>query len=167
MLTTVNKIYRKEIYIILSKYIDNHTIRLYISIFYIADVLLKIEKHEFRAWSKSAKKYFYGLEKAHLYDFDHNPDFVVEEYTNRYDCNHQKVFEGDIVSVDNVPGTIRVVVFQNGSFYLATSNSYEDYCEGNYYNLLLLSTVEDNEMTIIGHIHQEMEGKEDKNANQD
>ena len=77
------------------------------------------------------------------------------------------MFEGDIVSVDNVPGTIRVVVFQNGSFYLATSNSYEDYCEGNYYNLLLLSTVEDNEMTIIGHIHQEMEGKEDKNANQD
>ena len=37
MLTTVNKIYRKEIYIILSKYIDNHTICLCISIFYIAE----------------------------------------------------------------------------------------------------------------------------------
>lgn len=36
MLTTVNKIYRKKIYIILSKYIDNHTICLCISIFYIA-----------------------------------------------------------------------------------------------------------------------------------
>ena len=36
MLTTVNKIYRKEIYIILSKCIDNHTICLCISIFYIA-----------------------------------------------------------------------------------------------------------------------------------
>ena len=38
MLTTVNKIYRKEIYIILSKCIDNHTICLCISIFYIAQL---------------------------------------------------------------------------------------------------------------------------------
>ena len=39
MLTTVNKIYRKEIYIILSKCIDNYTICLCISIFYIAEDL--------------------------------------------------------------------------------------------------------------------------------
>lgn len=117
---------------------------------------MKIEKHEFRAWSKSANEYFYDIEKGNLYNFDHNPDFIVEEFTNRYDQNHQKIFEGDIVSVNNIPGTARVVIFEKGSFYLGTANSYEDYCDGNYYNLLLLSTIEDNEMAIIGHIHQEM-----------
>lgn len=127
---------------------------------------MKIEKHEFRAWSKSTNEYFYDIEKGSLYNFDHNPDFIVEEFTNRYDQNHQKIFEGDIVSVNNVPGTVRVVVFEKGSFYLGTSNSYEDYCDGNYYNLLLLSAIEDDEMAVIGHIHQEMEGKENSNASQ-
>lgn len=37
---------------------------------------MKVEKHEFRAWSKSANKNFYDIEKGNLYNFDHNPDFL-------------------------------------------------------------------------------------------
>lgn len=64
--------------------------------FFKGDIILKIEKHEFRAWSKSTNEYFYNVEKGSLYNFDHNPDFIVEEFTNRYDQNHQKIFEGEL-----------------------------------------------------------------------
>lgn len=117
--------------------------------------MVKIEKYKFRAWSKSTKRYFYGLEKSKLYKFEHNLDFLIEQFTNRYDRNQQEIYEGDIICIANVPGAVRVVGFQKGSFYLVNSKTYEDYCEGNYYDLLLLSSVSDNEMAVIGHIHEE------------
>ena len=113
----------------------------------------------FRAWSEKEKCYRHnvGIYNGHAvrygyqwYSLDNDVfDSNPEQFTGLVDRNGKKIFEGDIVHVDNYDeGWDSTVEFRGGAFAVDVES-----CE---YDYTAIGWVE-YEMEIISNIHEQME----------
>jgi hypothetical protein len=115
---------------------------------------------EFRVWDKVEKKYVKEVDGYGLYislDGDVKINeygdmntffnrFVLEQFTGLYDKNGNKIFEGDMITCDDV---IYEVYYAESGFKAMISIDGETF--GGEYDLDSLSPVE-----IIGNVHEEV-----------
>ena len=118
----------------------------------------------FRAWDKVSKKYreFDGMHdtmmminkdgKVEYYNLQNGSggdEYILEQFTGLVDRNGKRVFEGDIIHVDNYDdGWNSMVEFKGGAFAVDV--------EGKEYDYTAIGWLE-YEVEIIGNIHDNPE----------
>ena len=117
----------------------------------------------FRAWDKVSKKYreFDGMHdtmtinedgKVEYYNLQNGSggdEYILEQFTGLVDRNGKRVFEGDIIHVDNYDdGWNSTVEFKGGAFAVDV--------EGKDYDYTAIGWIE-YEVEIIGNIHDNKE----------
>ena len=119
---------------------------------------------EFRAWNKEKKimcfdneddsaSYWDGVYSSDIGLINHSlkrmrQEYVIMQYTGKKDKNETKIFEGDIVLVDEYEQEIAIIKWDEecGNFYFESDNLYLTFDE--YYA---------NELEVVGIIYQNPE----------
>ena len=79
---------------------------------------------------------------------------TIGQFTGLYDCNGNKIYEGDIVEWEK-DGLMYVVKFWDGMFYASVEECNEDILGG--FPLHRLTEYEDGKCEIVGNIHDNTE----------
>lgn len=119
---------------------------------------------EFRAWNKEKKimcfdneddsaSYWDGVYSSEIGLINHSlkrmrKEYVIMQYTGKKDKNGTKIFEGDIVLVDEYEQEIAIIKWDEecGNFYFELDNLYLTFDE--YYA---------NELEVVGNIYDNPE----------
>ena len=120
----------------------------------------------FRAWDKVSKKYreFDGMHdtmtinedgKVEYYNLQNGSggdEYILEQFTGLVDRNGKRVFEGDIIHVDNYDdGWNSMVEFKGGAFAVDVEGKEYDYTAIGWleYEVEIIGNIHDNKMEDI------------------
>lgn len=131
------------------------------------------DRFKYRAWDKENKKYIYGVEKGlefysaagnlrvmTLAEIAESNKYVLEQCTGLTDKNNKLIYEGNILAVSpNSNSWDCYKVFHQDEECQFQAVSYDG---PDAYVELLNELLEENNMTVIGNIHENPELLEEK-----
>ena len=131
------------------------------------------DRFKYRAWDKENKKYIYGVEKGlqissaagdlhvmTLAEIAESSKYVLVQCTGLIDKNNKLIYEGNILAVspDSNPWDCYKVFWQDDECQFQTVS----YDGPDAYVELLNELLEENNMAVIGNIHENSELLEEK-----